>query len=446
LKSKTAPEGAVLIAGIAFIAVLATVIFGISRSAVITTEKTRAMSLADASAKSVATWYAQILNYDAYTNRAIAANEIMIAQAVTMVAWSQYAQHLAQNTRLIGSLLPPVQPITTWIDQAARVSHQLARSGAQIEIPLRSSYTRALQSSQSIMHAAATPFAAQAMVNEVIWTGDNRFFGQIIPSSNISAFSNFSKNRTGQERLELASLVRGSQDTFSDRRGFDQRMYLLPTYSCFPTSIDRAFAKMIRRGSTWLTANMQDWESADTLSLHTWRRRGFFDPRCSSLRESTVLGAGGGDANSGGTRNLLRSNSALSPNSNGYARARSSAVTVPGYLGLSAHRELTSPTLAARQNGTIRVPVLVRIPVSKIGRITAGAPAVWGDNESLMGNALWSLAVAETFYLRPVDTLTNSATREFANLFAPFWHARLVAPSSEDRLLAVTMAQARQAK
>ncbi|MFN9968711.1 MAG: hypothetical protein ACK58T_02325, partial [Phycisphaerae bacterium] len=107
-------------------------------------------------------------------------------------------------------------------------------------------------------------FAAQAMVNEVVWSGDSRFFGQLIPSSSISAFSSFSAARSGAERAPLASLIQQSQDDFSRSRGFDQRLYLMPSVGCLPTSLDSAFSKLIRRGGTWLSADFSSWESADT--------------------------------------------------------------------------------------------------------------------------------------------------------------------------------------
>lgn len=431
--------------GLALLGVAAVTVYVLARSAVFTTEKSRSMALADASAKSVANWYAQILNYDAYSNRVIAANEIMMAQAVTMAAWTQYMQTLSNNIGTVVSVIPAVQPMATWIRETATLSHQMARTGAITEVPLRAAYTRALQSSQQIMHASATPFAAQAMVNEVIWTGDQRFFGQIIPSSNISAFSSFSQNYDGSDRAPLVDLVRASQDSFSKSRGYDSRLYLMPTGSCIPTSIDKAFGKLIRRGGTWLTSDYSNWESADTLSIHTWRRRGRWNPTCGGMGESIALGWGAADANSTGVVSINQDPVGVGTNPSSFQNARRSGDGIAGYPGISAFRELNSQLAGNRKSASIRVPVLVRLPVTKAATVTAGQMVMTEDKASEIGGAVWSLSVAETFFIRPADTMANQSVREFANLFAPFWSARLVAPDAADRSIALTLAQARSA-
>ena len=436
-----------MIIGLALLATLAILMTLLARSALLTTDKARALSLADASAKSVATWYAQILNYDAYTNRAIAANEIMIAQSVTMAAWTDYVKSLATNIGSVAHLLPAVQPIASWIQEASVVAHESASMAAQIEVPLRSSYTRALQASQQIMHASATPFAAQALVNEVVWTGDRRFFAQIIPSSNISAFTGFSRQHSGTERADLAALVRASQDRFSHGRGYDQRLYLMPTVTCVPNSVDRSFSKLIRRGMTWFSDDMEEIQSADTLSIHTWRRRGRWNPVCRSLSKSIPLGWGASQAAVDRSERLQVAGDQdtappfLSVNARAFSLAQSSKTQYAGYLGLSSHRELSDLSQQARSTASVRVPVLVRLPSSKLPKITAHQRAQAMQSQGVAGNALWSLAVAETFFHRPSVTMPNTAEREFANLFAPFWASRLVGPSAADRAVAMAMSE-----
>jgi hypothetical protein len=433
------PAGAVLVIGLAVIATASVLVIALAQSAIFTNDKTRSLALADASAKSVATWYAQILNYDAYSNRAIAANEIMMAQAVTLVAWTQYMQSLASNIGTVASVIPPLQSVAVWVRETALLSHQMARAGALAEVPLRSAYTRALQSSQQIMHASATPFGAQALVNEVIWTADSRFFGRIIPSTDISAFSGFSRNYSGADRRELADLVRRSQDSFSSQRASDQRLYLMPTTGCVPTSIDRAFGRLVRRGGTWFTNDYRDIEAADTLSIHTWRRRSRWNRTCGGTGEAIPLGWGAADA-SAASFGIRQDPVGIGANGGAFSNARSGTVRIPGYLGLSSSRELSQPLLQARQTASVRVPVLIRLPNEKVKNL-AGVDSTNAREESLLSGQIWSLAVGETYFLRPQDTLTDNATREFANLFSPFWGARLVAPNAQDRAFALSLAQ-----
>ena len=433
------PSGAVLIIGLAIVASAAVLIVAIAKTAILTNDKTRSLALADASAKSVATWYAQILNYDAYSNRAIAANEIMMAQAVTLVAWTQYVQKLAANVGTVAAVVPALRPVAGWVQETAALSHQMASAGAMAEVPIRSAYTRALQSSQQIMHTSATPFGAQALVNEVIWTADPRFFGRIIPSSNISAFSQFSKVYADAERKPFSDLVSQSQDGFSQRRATDQRLYLMPTTGCIPTSIDRAFSKLIRRGGTWHTTDFRDIEAADTLSIHTWRRRSRWNRTCGGIGESIPLGWGATEA-SLANNGIYEDPAGIGANSSALSRAKSASVRIPGYLGLSSSRELASELTQARQQASIRVPVMVRLPLAKVPNPKLGR-TLRPDNLPALGGQIWSLAVGETFFHRPTDTLSDPATREFANLFSPFWVSRLVAPNAQDRAVAMALAQ-----
>lgn len=429
--------------GLAMIGGLAIALFLLARSAIWVSDKAKTSALADASAKSVATWYAQVLNYDAYTNRAIAANEIMMAQAVTMTAWTQHAHNLTRNTSKIAAVFPSLRPVAQWLQEISWATHQLASTGATIEVPLRSAYTRALQASQEIMHASATPFAAQSMVNEVIWTADRRFFGQLIPSSDISAFYGLTKTLKGAERRHLATMLHAQQDSFSLNRGYNQRLYLVPTTRCIPTSGDKVFSRLARRGGTWMSSDMEDWESADTLSIHSWKKRSKWNFTCGSASESTALAWGAADASLRGSDGLMTNQAGLSQNGSAFRQARTGVKGLSGYLGLSSHRELAKGALEARKTTSVRVPVLVRLPLSSLHKVTAGRLTEANQTSTGVGNAIWSLAVAETYFLRPLDPSMSTSDREFANLFSPFWHARLVLPTDTDEAISLAVASAR---
>lgn len=439
----SAPRGAVMVAGLALLAVIAVTAYVVARSAILTTDKTRSLALADASAKSVATWYAQILNYDAYTNRAIAANEIMIAQSVTLAAWTHQVKTLSGNLGFVGSFIPAIQPMTTWIQEVAELSHQLAKTGATLEVPIRSGYTKALELSQKIMHSSATPFAAQALVNEVIWTADKRFFGQIIPSSDISGFYKLTKPYEGADRISLADLISRSRDSFSTSRSFDKRLYLLPTFRCIPRNSDQFLSRLVKRGGTWMTSDFNQWESVDTLSVHAWARRSRRNPFCGSISETWSLGWGASDADLAGFGGINEDKANLSSNPGAFSDARSSVIQIAGYQGLANFRELRADLAANRSQAASRVPVLVRLTESRMGKVSAGSSKMADANTTLLGGAIWSLAVAETFFHRPADTMANPAQREFANLFSPFWGSRLIEPSLQDKTVATSIAQAR---
>ena len=71
-------------------------------------DKVRLVNAADAAAFSAAQWQARSLNYQAYLNRAIVANEVAIAQMVSLRSWSRYMDRTISNASRIGSFVPPI--------------------------------------------------------------------------------------------------------------------------------------------------------------------------------------------------------------------------------------------------------------------------------------------------------------------------------------------------
>ena len=209
-----------------------------------------------------------------------------MAQSLTALAWSKHAETLVNNTGSFASFLPALRVLAGWASQAAQASRVSAELAARTEIPIRSGYTRVLAASQEAMRLAVNPFATQTLVNEVVWSGDRRFFGQYLPSSDVSAYYRLVKTYAGEERAPFANLVTGELDSFTRARGYTQRLYLLPTTSCIPTSIDRLFHRMVRRGGTALSADYSEWEAIDTLSAHQWRRRSWWNRTCGGHREA----------------------------------------------------------------------------------------------------------------------------------------------------------------
>jgi hypothetical protein len=162
--------------------------------------------------------------------------------------------------------------------------------------------------------------------------------------------------------------------------------------------------------------------------------------RCSGLREAIPLAWGAADAQTSSYAEISRDGAGLGSNPSAFSLASSQAIGLTGYQGLSGYRELAISADAARQSASVRVPVVVRLPLSKAKKITAGQ-TMMDVNAPQQPDKLWALSVAELFFLRPADTLSNPATREFANLFAPFWGSRLVTPSTADQSVAMLLSQ-----
>lgn len=205
----TSPRGFVLAAGMALILMCAVGVTVLLAAAALFSDKQRGSDLSDAAALSVATWYAQAMNYQAYANRAIIANEVMIAQSLTLLSWIKHLETITRNTGQVAALFPALSGVSAWLQQATVATRGLAQAAVVSEVPFRSAYTRALQASQEAMQLAANPFATQSLVNEVIWSGDPRFFGQYLPTSDVSRFyrsvRSFGGEQIGNSRRSTSS-------------------------------------------------------------------------------------------------------------------------------------------------------------------------------------------------------------------------------------------------
>jgi len=71
-------------------------------------DKMRLVNAADAAAYSAAQWEARSLNFQSYLNRAIVANEVAIAQLVSLRAWSSYVATLTHNGAAVARWIPPL--------------------------------------------------------------------------------------------------------------------------------------------------------------------------------------------------------------------------------------------------------------------------------------------------------------------------------------------------
>lgn len=84
------PEaGQALLLGLVFLGASAVVAFEFIRLARLVGEKTRVIHTADAAAYSTGVLHARLLNYDAYTNRALIANEMALAQWLSIGSWAE---------------------------------------------------------------------------------------------------------------------------------------------------------------------------------------------------------------------------------------------------------------------------------------------------------------------------------------------------------------------
>jgi hypothetical protein len=393
--------------------------------------KQRLVDTADAAAWSAGLWRARVLNYHAYSNRAIVANEVAIAQAVTLLAWSKYFESLARNASLIGPFVPPAEPVLTGVLELATLAREAAEAAARIEVPARGAeavgYKEILATSQALLHLSTQGFGLSMVAAEVARANDPDFFAWVLPDAE-QGWQAFTQQGDGVEaRRRFADLVLASLDPFTAGPRSEDIRTPIPS-PCLN------LMRLRKRGVTTLSDDLERWEAVDTMSFH---RRGLRGLRC---RETEALPLGWGAVETGTALGAVTGTAGeidINPAANELASA--SITSLGGYAGIARVRELNYERLANTAFPTSGLAVIARerasaVPTAANIGLAAGRmrppDAFAGDDAP----HLWALSAAEVYFRRPADA---PARLEYASLFNPYWQARLVAPSPAQRATAL---------
>lgn len=256
----------------------------------ITSEKMRLQNAADAAAYSVSVIEARDLNFAAYINRAMIANEVAIGQLVGLHSWAfhwnSFGYYLAAYAKLfISPIFPPVtEPLATGIASGAQTVFQVPgnilikmfRVVANIGTTVLHNINKVYGYAQQGFHFASVLYAI-SVIDETIERNDPdakisdygmlalighaATYGAIpsIPGSFVKTYRSTrpsgagtlpasgepepTENQIGMQRF--AAMTRASRDDFSMRRGWRLPLYIpsppgvsdaLEAIGCMPTS------------------------------------------------------------------------------------------------------------------------------------------------------------------------------------------------------------------
>ena len=135
-------------------------------------ESTRMQNTTDSAAYSVATVYAQNYNFVGLSNRALVANQITMAQVVTMVSWGRMLGTFSTTIDDIGQFIPYINTVTRYVEQVGKV---IQRGLERIVPPL----TKIIQTyivANSTLQRAAVPMVSlisQEILEEVVEKNDS---------------------------------------------------------------------------------------------------------------------------------------------------------------------------------------------------------------------------------------------------------------------------------
>jgi len=91
-------------------------------------------NLADSAALSAATWRARALNFNAFANRALIAQDVYAAHLTEANAWAAYASMLAQRGQELAQIFPAAQPAAQSINQLVSVNEQVLNQLSELEL------------------------------------------------------------------------------------------------------------------------------------------------------------------------------------------------------------------------------------------------------------------------------------------------------------------------
>jgi len=466
---RTRQRGAAVVYMAAMAAVMAMMVLFVYNTGHVANEKTRLQNTTDAAAHSLAMLQARERNFQAYMNRAMIANQVAVAQAVSLVSWTRFLDNVIQNLRKYTSWVPYWGPIINAVAQYSNPVKSAVERAASGFVGLPNNVIRAFSESQLFMHNAVI-LEIPLTMQQVVRANDPGVSTGLITNSTlltqlVTTYSN-AVSRYDPDNVRSRSGTNWREDkvrmdefrdvTMRSRDGFtaDRTYTLFESPRLPPLQI-----KLERAGGTELTGSNSSapyytWAGMDTLSQHdrTWRC-GFSGCGWRSWNERLPLGWGAAQAgdtiyyanfrgrNFGSTWRINRRASTLD------ARQFQSASKVGTFSGLRTFSDITQKGLLDAMPAAV---ILLTKPqggddgvrtARDIGFGRTGSSVDLEQPGGMANNRLHAVAKAEAHFSRPDDLWHRpQGGREYGNVYNPFWQPRLTKLTATERVAAVALA------
>jgi len=469
------------IATILFITMLSLLMFNTNQTI---SEKMRLTNTADAAVYSSMLWGARVLNFHGYTNRAMVANQVSIAQLVSFVSWGTYVKNVAVNIGTIASIFPPARIIFMAIIKGAKAANRMIKSISSAAVIGIDFLLKTLSIAQETVHLMSAGVMVEVLY-EVVKRNDPKYKVSLVSGVDITkkAFSwvnGFTKRYKSNKGLQRkADMIMRSRDPWSKRRAWDAGTgFSLFGYGYSVSLNKEGTTKLLAAGNMKSKTSRRvkwEWKAKDTLSLHfSWSA-----PFKSGSGEIPIAWGG---AFASTTRNdfepqytnwrgrrkctLCRHYWSRNKNSedilraiqrgNNYKNAR-----IRGYHGVRNYREVADLTKKNKDprhslSIVVEIPGGARRTSSKIKGLGSKqknnpTPSRNGIQKGMFSmednfakgavdgkEKMTALSKAEIFFKRPQKLGKNRNGKqlvEYGNLFNPYWDVHLVAPDISDREL-----------
>lgn len=384
-------------------AVCATAVFVMYNTSQMATEKSRLVNAADGAAYSGAVWAARNMNFMAYTNRAMVANHVAVGHYVSYVSWTRYVDEAIVEINKISPILNAIPggaslhqgliiaqsgastaksiserfaPIFIRAADSLNDGLSLAQSAAHVSMASHASLTPQAE----IMKATALVYDPKIRVNHATDIGVLRSLGVTVDlASETTDLNSFIRGYTagrndGGRMAQFAATSFGSSRGFIEERGWGTRFIYVGSVRKTATT-------------TQTLGHHADWSASDTFEFK-WP---------------------------GGKWETLADKSATAGE---FTNGRYNGIT--GYYDVQD----TNPDSDTIQRFSFTA--YATMPISRV-RLS-----------NLMGldttaERMAAISRAELFYDRPVEGFSpfNGSAGEYANVYNPFWEARLTTSPRE---------------
>lgn len=437
-KGRHIQSGQALVYGLGVMAVALGGLFFLFNTGQLLQEKTKLVNTADAAAYAGGVMHARALNFNAYSNRALIANEVLVAHLVSVSSWSLYARnatravparfpgcHTPQGAAAYVSLsfgLYEASCLFVTVNRASidTITQTIQSLGSPLLTAVELSKS-AIKASLGQIHAPGIGLvqSRNQVIQEIVKANyDNDGNVQVEPRGALpgSSFNltdqwpDFTRQFIGQDRERMANVARNAAftDQFIPNRSWERKAIL-------PACWDN-FNRVVRSGGTNL-AGLDEWRASDSF---VYSERYYRRWRCRT--RTTGLGAGSTIARNGGQSF-----------SQGFSTRRWTQYSgIPAYYDLSVLNQ-TNPTLK------FTVKLIRQANQLRTGDGRSQVRSVNDGNElnpnrfftQLKGNRMQAMSSSEVFFERPLAA-PNARGQELASLFNPFWQVRLVQPDANE--------------
>lgn len=418
----------------------------------VVSSKTRLANAADAAVYSGATWQARALNFNAYTNRSMVANQVAMAQAVSLQSWAQYARTTTDNLGTVLSPLPVIGQIAVAVQRVMRAFEPIINGFGSGMLAVVDPINSALSIAQEAMYLSAF-VASPQIIGNVVSANDPKMrwetafsVGQMGNNlRNWQAFTDQFQSNDTVAMDERVAMINASTDNFTRERSWEFFDRYLPLTPLHWARVDRSGAtRLLRDRNTGET----EWKAIDTLSLNNkfyyWfsRYRRVEIPIGYSLkyannRENSIENcrALGNDCDDWFGRNRHAQYLARNVNHSlgGGTNTQKSDIA---YRGVRAYRSL-SASIRREDSATVLLRTELQLPTNELNDASSNniAPNLVRPLNESSEAALSSVSSAEIYFNRPED----DAREEYATGYNPYWAVRLAPTTNAVRATALAL-------